>query len=752
MNFYRKIIQILLYSYAKKSTLSFSGYAKFAAIFAIVFTLGLSASFTDYAFANEATSITTPFNATTFTTTSLSNSTIVELRADAVGTAGGNTTYVMAYSGEDFDGFITTYNVTADGKVTTLASLEHDTDIAHDNVLIDLDNDATLNCDNNTKGCAETFVLFYGGTAHHGFVSTFNVTDAGAIHPIKMADAGATNIKFDDTGPVSHIAALKYIEGACSTGGLHCANFTYAHTGAAGDGFIGTVNVNSSGFVRGLQTEATTTHLEHDTGDALHPSFAQINTSNVTLAYTGTGGDGFISTFNINSTGQIRGIMTDANTRAVEHDTGDAVGNSLFAINGTDIAAGSPSSTTFALSYGGVSGAGTLSTFTVNQTGIVTLVNSASNAKALVFDTSGVDDTTFFEIDADLDNYGIANNGGDINTVTISDNGVTATKLASANTGVGTGHSSILSVGYDGFFVTATSLGNGVTAGNIFVLKISTGSLSTTPYANLGCYDCEPPKLKTTEITIESDDYVISEGDDHIAITANVGDEASFVIQVTDNKDINAVRGAGIYTNYQDKPDDMNLYYSNNFDSTSYGSNTNEISTSFYEWNSRIADVAFDQLGSILWNPVSVIFSEEPSTADNSAYVNDNGVVEVLTIPFSMTFTGPIESSEVWVEGIDAAGNHFELQLPVSLTVIGDAPLNFDGGEQKLLAFFDKSYLTSMVSNWNNADGDSTELSAVLGIPDETLPSWTTNLATWVADEKIDIADMIVAVEHIINQ
>ena len=32
------------------------------------------------------------------------------------------------------------------------------------------------------------------------------------------------------------------------------------------------------------------------------------------------------------------------------------------------------------------------------------------------------------------------------------------------------------------------------------------------------------------------------------------------------------------------------------------------------------------------------------------------------------------------------------------------------------------------------------------------LPSWTTNLATWVADEKIDIADMIVAVEHIINQ
>lgn len=732
--------------------MSFSDYSKLTAIFAIVFTLGLSASFSDYAFANEASSITTPFNATTFTTTSLSNSTIVELRQDTIGTLKGNTTYVMAYSGEDFDGFITTYNVTADGKVTTLATLEHDTDIAHDNVLIDLDNDATLNCANNLRGCVETFVLFYGGTAHHGFVSTFNITDAGDIIAIKAADAGATNIKFDDTGPVSHISALKYIEGACSTGGLHCANFTYTHTGAAGDGFIGTVNVNASGFVRGLQTEATTTHLEHDTGDASHPSLAAINAANVTLAYTGTGGDGFISTFNINSTGQIRGIMTDANGRALEHDTVNALGNSLIAVNGTDIEAGSPSSTTFALSYGSGSGAGKLSTFTVNQTGIVTLVNTASNGNALTYDPTGVTDTTLFTIDSTLDHYGVANNGGDVNTFDISDNGVTVSKIASANTGVSTGNTAILSVGYDGNFVVATSSGNGVTAGNIYILKITTESLSTSPYANLGCYDCVPPKLKSAEISIESNDYSVNSDNDHLEITANVGDEATIILQITDNKDINAIRGAGVYTNYQDRPDDMNLYYANNYDSSSYASNVDDVSTSFYQWNSRIADVAFDQLGSIIWNPVSAIFTDEPTTAENRAYVNDAGVVEVVTIPFTMTFNGPIESSEVWVEGIDAAGNHFEIQLPVTLTVVGDAPLNFDGGEQKLLAFFTKSYLSSMLLDWNTSSGDVEELSTVLGIPDEKLPTWTTNLATWVTDDKIDVADMIVAVEHIINQ
>lgn len=732
--------------------MSFSDYSKLTAIFAIVFTLGLSASFSDYAFANEASSITTPFNATTFTTTSLSNSTIVELRQDTIGTLKGNTTYVMAYSGEDFDGFITTYNVTADGKVTTLATLEHDTDIAHDNVLIDLDNDATLNCANNLRGCVETFVLFYGGTAHHGFVSTFNITDAGDIIAIKAADAGATNIKFDDTGPVSHISALKYIEGACSTGGLHCANFTYTHTGAAGDGFIGTVNVNASGFVRGLQTEATTTHLEHDTGDASHPSLAAINAANVTLAYTGTGGDGFISTFNINSTGQIRGIMTDANGRALEHDTVNALGNSLIAVNGTDIEAGSPSSTTFALSYGSGSGAGKLSTFTVNQTGIVTLVNTASNGNALTYDPTGVTDTTLFTIDSTLDHYGVANNGGDVNTFDISDDGVTVSKIASANTGVSTGNTAILSVGYDGNFVVATSSGNGVTAGNIYILKITTESLSTSPYANLGCYDCVPPKLKSAEISIESNDYSVNSDNDHLEITANVGDEATIILQITDNKDINAIRGAGVYTNYQDRPDDMNLYYANNYDSSSYASNVDDVSTSFYQWNSRIADVAFDQLGSIIWNPVSAIFTDEPTTAENRAYVNDAGVVEVVTIPFTMTFNGPIESSEVWVEGIDAAGNHFEIQLPVTLTVVGDAPLNFDGGEQKLLAFFTKSYLSSMLLDWNTSSGDVEELSTVLGIPDEKLPTWTTNLATWVTDDKIDVADMIVAVEHIINQ
>tara|TARA_B110000438_G_scaffold181598_1_gene173496 strand:- start:317 stop:2509 length:2193 start_codon:yes stop_codon:yes gene_type:complete len=730
--------------------MSFSDYSKLIAVFAIVFTVAISVSLTDYVYANEATSIQTPFPGTAFTSSAPSNSTLVFVSQDDASVLKHNTTYAMAFSGAGEDGFIISYNVTQSGVVTVVSTVEHDTDYSSDAVLVGLDNDATLDCANNTRGCTETFVLTYTGSGALGYVSTFNITDAGTIIPIKAADVGATNLVHDDTGPVTHTDMIMYDKGAC-TESLWCGNFSIAYQGAGGDGFISTIGVNASGAIYDMKTEKNGGALEHDTGDFSYPSLAAINSENVSLAYTGTGGDGFLSSFNFNNTGAIRGIMTDANGRSLEFDPGNAIGSKLVVINGSG-QTGKSQAATVALIYGGVSNYGTLATYAINQTGIpLGIMNvTGESGDALIWDTSGsITDNEFFMVSNTTNNYGIMSNGGLVTTVGLSDDGLTNTFIAQAKTGVLGVPSTALQLNtYDNFFVTSSSIG---TTGQVFTLRIDTESLSTTPAPNLGCYDCIPPQLKSTEITISSTDYLIEEGGDLIEITANVGDEASFTIQITDNKDINAMRAAGIYTNYQDRPDNMNLYYSNNYDSTSYGSNVNEISTSFYEWNSRIADVAFDQLGSILWNPVSAIFSEE-SSVGNQNYVNDNGVVEVLTIPFSMTFTGPIESSEVWVEGVDAAGNHFELQLPVSLTVVGDAPLEFNGGEQKLLAFFDKSYLTSMVSKWNTADGDSNELSLVLGIPDENLPSWTTNLATWVADEKIDIADMIVAVEHIINQ
>ena len=70
---------------------------------------------------------------------------------------------------------------------------------------------------------------------------------------------------------------------------------------------------------------------------------------------------------------------------------------------------------------------------------------------------------------------------------------------------------------------------------------------------------------------------------------------------------------------------------------------------------------------------------------------------------------------------------------------------------QKVLSFYDESVLFELISGWTGTSQDVSELAAVLGIPDEQLDPWVTTLAVWVSEDRITIADMIVAIEHLIN-
>ena len=75
-----------------------------------------------------------------------------------------------------------------------------------------------------------------------------------------------------------------------------------------------------------------------------------------------------------------------------------------------------------------------------------------------------------------------------------------------------------------------------------------------------------------------------------------------------------------------------------------------------------------------------------------------------------------------------------------------DAPLR-----QKVVSFFDDGMLAELVSNWNGSSQDVAELESLIGIPAESVPRWVVNLATWVSEDKITAGDMIIAIEHIIN-
>ena len=62
-----------------------------------------------------------------------------------------------------------------------------------------------------------------------------------------------------------------------------------------------------------------------------------------------------------------------------------------------------------------------------------------------------------------------------------------------------------------------------------------------------------------------------------------------------------------------------------------------------------------------------------------------------------------------------------------------------------------KTWDIDVVSDWTGSSKDVSELAEILGIPDEHIPTWVTNLAVWVTEDKITMGDMVVSIEHLIN-
>jgi len=260
------------------------------------------------------------------------------------------------------------------------------------------------------------------------------------------------------------------------------------------------------------------------------------------------------------------------------------------------------------------------------------------------------------------------------------------------------------------------------------------------------CYDCEPPKLQSTQIQISSNISIIISDDESTNITANVGDEIEITLEITDDKSVHLLPTSGIYTNFMEIPNDMNLFFVNNFD------DWNNTSTSFYEWNRNHDDVSYDYADTVMWSSPEISYVEFPVTDETSfEIINDDYIVEHFIISFKMKFTDSMESSQVWVSAADYYGQSFKVPLPLTLEILGDEPLDFTSTlNQKVLGYFNDPVLLSVLSQWSESSNEMSELSSILGVNGE-LPSWTANLATWTVEEKITPAEMIIAIEYVIN-
>ena len=239
-------------------------------------------------------------------------------------------TYALAYTGTGTDGFISTFTISSDGTtITEVASLEHDTDNASHNSLVQVDSD--------------TYALAYEGADSDGFISTFTIDSDGNITAV-MTQSEGNNLEHETD--IARYNSLVQVDSD---------TYALAYEGPDSDGFISTFTISSDGT-----TITEVASLEHDTNipGANYNSLVQVDSDTIALAYTGWGADGFISTFTIDSDGTITAVKTQSEGNNLEHETGSSVYNSLVQVD----------SDTYALAYSGGAGAsndGYISTFDI---------------------------------------------------------------------------------------------------------------------------------------------------------------------------------------------------------------------------------------------------------------------------------------------------------------------------------------------------------------------------------------------------
>jgi hypothetical protein len=242
------------------------------------------------------------------------------------------------------------------------------------------------------------------------------------------------------------------------------------------------------------------------------------------------------------------------------------------------------------------------------------------------------------------------------------------------------------------------------------------------------------PEVVASSVQVNSQRAQALVGSSPVNVDVEVGDTVTFDFSISDDNGSFYIPYVALYTNFIDRPDDMNLFYTNNFDSVT------QESASYYEWNVRSDDVSYDYSSTMSWNEASYTIVD----------------AETIDIQFSMEITNTMNPSEVWLQVGDTTYNFNNQQLPLTLDVTGDELLSFESdNNQKLLGFLNESVLSTMVSGWNTSNDDLAnveQFSSALGVDDQVLPAWTTNLANWVVVDDIEVAEMIVAVEYIINQ
>ena len=255
-------------------------------------------------------------------------------------------TYALAYAGTNDDGFISTFTIDSEGVITPIQIQNHaNTDTVDD--VANLEHDEERGIHNSlVQVDSDTYALAYEGLDRDGFISTFTIySNNGTIKPIQIHNHAKEGGS----------ANLEHDENRASFNSLvHVVSDTYAlaYTSHGEDGFISTFTIDSNGNIAAVKTQSEGNNLEHDENKGIYNSLVQVDSDTYALAYTGTDTNGFISTFTISSDG-----TSIVKVENLEHDTDVGNYNSLVQVD----------SDTYALAYTSGQKDGWIMTFTIPE-------------------------------------------------------------------------------------------------------------------------------------------------------------------------------------------------------------------------------------------------------------------------------------------------------------------------------------------------------------------------------------------------
>ena len=574
----------------------------------------------------------------------------------------------------------------AEGDITAVKTqsegnnLEHDTDRGKWNSLVQVDSD--------------TYALAYKGKDKDGFISTFTISSDG------------TTITKVDT--LEHDTVLGEYNSLVQ---VDSDTYALAYRGAGEDGFISTFTIDSDGNITAVRTQSEGNNLEHDTNAGSFNSLVQVDSDTYALAYAGTGDNGFISTFTIDSDGVITPIRIQDHTNHasasanLEHDTSFGTHSSLIhvdsdtyalAYRGTDsdgfistftISSDGTTITeldnlehntelgwinsliqvdsdTIALAYTGSNDQdGFISTFTIDSDGNITAVNSLEHVE---HGTEVIDDNHLVHVDSDTYAlaYSIQNNSGYISTFTISDDGSTITELDNLehDTAMGSWWQGLVKVdsdtiayayhdvplGYQGYIAT-------------FTIGDTSTDDSTSSSKSGGCgfdRDCTAPRITKHGISETPDGFSINNVifeenqkfyNENPTVEIGIGELTTIKTRAWENMGPEKIFLAIAYLDMQGtKPD----------------------------WRDSKAYIEYDiKDDNITIHDENKMFLAQASTEIVKDPYGDNQGLEFLDITFSLMFTKPMETSHVAIQVVDHIRNYELVYFKDALKVV-DRPIS----------------------------------------------------------------------------